>query len=92
MHFLSSRGLKIWVGIALLKKKEMYFLEKAAVGKKDFSTDFFERPFSTGKFFFSTEDVEKSGHRLELIFVLISFTISANAASFFIFFSICWME
>ena len=34
MHFLSSRGLKIWVGIALLKKKEMYFLEKAAVGKK----------------------------------------------------------
>ena len=24
MHFLSSRGLKIWVGIALLKKKEMY--------------------------------------------------------------------
>ena len=28
MHFLSSRGLKIWVGIALLKKKEMYFLEK----------------------------------------------------------------
>ena len=41
---------------------------------------------------FSTEDVEKSGHRLELIFVLISFTISANAASFFIFFSICWME
>ena len=77
MHFLSSRGLKIWVGIALLKKKEMYF---------------FERPFSTGKFFFSTEDVEKSGHRLELIFVLISFTISANAASFFIFFSICWME
>ena len=95
MHFLSSRGLKIWVGIALLKKKEMYFLEKAAVGKKaversgDFSTDFFERPFSTGKFFFSTEDVEKSGHRLELIFVLISFTISANAASFFIFFSIC---
>ena len=113
MHFLSSRGLKILVGIALLKKKEMYFLEKAAVGKKavekagkglrcrilrlhrgcgDFSTDFFERPFSTGKFFFSTEDVEKSGHRLELIFVLISFTISANAASFFIFFSICWME
>ena len=34
MHFLSSRGLKIWVGIALLKKKEMYFLEKATVGKK----------------------------------------------------------
>ena len=34
MHFLSSRGLKIWVGIALLKKKEMYFFEKAAVGKK----------------------------------------------------------
>ena len=28
MHFLSSRGLKILVGIALLKKKEMYFLEK----------------------------------------------------------------
>lgn len=116
MHFLSSRGLKIWVGIALLKKKEMYFLEKAAVGKKavekagkglrcrilrlhrgcgrirGFFHGLFERPFSTGKFFFSTEDVEKSGHRLELIFVLISFTISANAASFFIFFSICWME
>ena len=34
MHFLSSRGLKIWVGIALLKKKEMYFLEKAVAGRK----------------------------------------------------------
>ena len=57
-----------------------------------FSTDFLKDHFPQGKFFFSTEDVEKSGHRLELIFVLISFTISANAASFFIFFSICWME
>lgn len=117
MHFLSSRGLKIWVGIALLKKKEMYFLEKAAVGKKAvekagkglrcrilrlhrgcgrirgfFHLDFFERPFSTGKFFFSTEDVEKSGHRLELIFCLDLIHHFGNAASFFIFFSICWME
>ena len=44
MHFLSSRGLKIWVGIALLKKKEMYFLEKAAVGKKAVEKSDFEAP------------------------------------------------
>ena len=41
MHFLSSRGLKIWVGIALLKKKEMYFLEKADVSPKSVDTSAF---------------------------------------------------
>ena len=30
--------------------------------------------------------------RLELMLVLISLTVSAKAASFFIFFSTCWME
>ena len=57
-----------------------------------FSTDILERQFSTEKFFFSTGNVENFDYRLELILVLISLTISAKAASFFIFFSICWME
>ena len=63
-------------------------MEKTGV----FSTDFRSGQFSTEKFFFSTGNVEKFGHRLELMLVLISFTISAKEASFFIFFSICWME
>ena len=54
-----------------------------------FSTDLPGGQFSTEKFFFFTGNVEKSGHRLELILVLISLTISAKEASFFIFFSIC---
>ena len=54
-----------------------------------FSTDFLGREISTAKFFFSTGIVENGDYRLELILVLISFTISAKEASFFIFFSIC---
>ena len=42
-------------------------------------------------FSFPPEFVEKA-HRLELMLVLISFTVSAKAGSFFIFFSTCWME
>ena len=52
--------------------------------------------FSTAEFSFSTRDVEfvdrAVPYRLALILVLISLTVSANAASFFIFFSTCWME
>ena len=52
--------------------------------------------FSTAEFSFSTRDVEfvdrAMPYRLALILVLISLTVSANAASFFIFFSTCWME
>ena len=58
-----------------------------------FSTDLVRARFSTEEFSFSTGDVgNRLLQRLELMLVLISFTVSAKAGSFFIFFSICWME
>lgn len=48
--------------------------------------------FPQGSFPFPQQAVEKRRHRFELILVLISFTLSAKAGSFFIFFSTCWME
>jgi len=56
-----------------------------------FSHAFGKEWFSTGKFSFSTINRGKL-YRLELMLVLISFTISAKEASVFIFFSTCWME
>lgn len=47
--------------------------------------------FHRNVFLFHRELWETS-YRLELMLVLISLTISAKAGSFFIFFSICWME
>ena len=52
----------------------------------------FQIEISTEVFSFSTGDVEKLAHRLELMLVFISLTVSAKAGSFFIFFSTCWME
>ena len=69
-------------------------MEKIVEKTGRFSTKKNEGCFSTGKFLvFHTKRGEISAfQRLELMLVLISLTVSAKAASFFIFFSTCWME
>ena len=64
-------------------------LWKKDVEKNRFYTDFL---FPHCSFSFSLANVEKYGQWRLLILVLISFTVSAKAGSFFICFSTCLRE
>ena len=57
-----------------------------------FSTVIFKGSIFHSVFFLFHRKPGKTTHRLELMLVLISLTVSAKAGSFFIFFSTCWME